>query len=128
MKYDYRKAMYDDIEDYIFTNMKMKELFDMEKDEAFEKLYDEMWVADSVTGNGSGSYTFNAYEAEELICHNFDLWEEACEELGQTAVPFKGAETADVTIRCYLLGEILSEVLDDLYKDKEEILNETETA
>lgn len=27
----------------------------------------------------------------------------------------KGAEACDVTIRCYLLGECLSKVLDDLY-------------
>lgn len=30
-------------------------------------VYDELWIDDSVTGNGSGSYTFNSYKAEENV-------------------------------------------------------------
>lgn len=32
-----------------------------------------------VTGNGSGSYTCDAYEAEENLCHNLDLLKDAAE-------------------------------------------------
>lgn len=32
----------------------------------------------------------------------------------------KGAEACDVTIRCYLLGQAISEVLDEVEKEKEE--------
>ena len=32
-------------------------------------LTNEMFTADSVTGNGSGSYTFNAYEAGSAMWH-----------------------------------------------------------
>lgn len=81
-----------------------------------EKLNDDLWANDSVTGNASGSYTFNTYEAEENLCHNFDLLAEACEafgcDLGEEIK--KGAEHCDFTIRCYLLGSAISEVLDEL--------------
>ena len=64
-------------------------------------------VADSVTGNASGSYTFHAWQAEENICHNFDLLSEAIEEFGGKCDVLKdGAEACDVTIRCYLLSEV----------------------
>ena len=36
---------------------------------------------DSVTGNASGSYTFSAWQAEENLCHNFELLTDALEEL-----------------------------------------------
>ena len=36
-------------------------------DELYETLYDELWVDDSVTGNGSGSYTFNREKAKEYV-------------------------------------------------------------
>lgn len=81
-----------------------------------------MWVDDSVTGNASGSYTFNTYKAEEYICHNLDLLEEAMSEFGCEDVNAleKGAEWCDVTIRCYLLSDILMEVLENIF-EKEQI-------
>ena len=86
------------------------------------KLNDELWVNDSVTGNASGSYTFNTYKAEENLCHNLDELEEACScfgcDLGETIK--KGAEHCDVTIRCYLLGRAISEVLDELEEEFEQ--------
>lgn len=118
-KYDYRKAMREDIEDYINYNVNLEDYDD--RDECFEDIYDEMWVADSVTGNGSGSYFMNAYRAEEAICHNWDLLQEAHEEFGHDGYICieNGAEVADVTIRCYLLNEVLSEVLDAMWEEKE---------
>lgn len=116
-QYDYRAAMYNDIKEYIEENISLADYKD--KDAAFEALNDEMWTADSVTGNGSGSYTFSTWEAEENICHNLDLLGEAIEEFCATDVLSKGAEAADVTIRCYLLGKVLQTVLDELWEDKE---------
>lgn len=86
----------------------------------YEKLYDEMWASDNVTGNGSGSFYFNTWAAEESLCHNLDLLEDACEEFGSDLGEClaKGAENADVTIRCYLLGECLSEVLDETEREE----------
>ena len=84
-----------------------------------EWLNDELWTEDSVTGNGSGSYTFNTYAAEENLCHNYDLLEEACNEFGQDigqAVK-EGAEFCDVTIRCYLLSQAIEEAITELEKE-----------
>ena len=33
----------------------------------FEDFRESCWIDDGVTGNGSGSYTFNRYEAEENV-------------------------------------------------------------
>ena len=78
-----------------------------------------LFTDDSVTGNGSGSYTFSTYEAEENICHNLDLLGEALEEFGSGAdyLITHGAEAADVTIRCYLLGECIAAALEEIEDD-----------
>lgn len=121
-KYDYRQAVRDDILDYIkehdihVTNKNREEV------QGF--LYDTLFVEDSVTGNASGSYTFNTWKAEEYLCHNLDLLAEAIDELGADAGTYKdcieSAETADVVIRCYLLTECLSSVLDELEVEEED--------
>ena len=121
-KYDYRQAVRDDILDYIkehdipVTNKNREEV------QGF--LYDTLFVEDSVTGNASGSYTFNTWKAEEYLCHNLDLLAEAIDEFGADAGTYKdcieSAETADVTIRCYLLTECLSSVLDELEVEEED--------
>lgn len=81
----------------------------------YEELYDQLWTDDAVTGNGSGSYTFNAWEAEENLCHNMALLLEALQEFGgDISYLEKGAEACDVTIRCYLLPQALSEALEEL--------------
>ena len=120
MDYDYREAMRKDINDAIdeyeeWENATITETF-KDKYDAFDHLYDKMWVDDSVTGNASGSYTFNSWQAEEYLAHNLDLLTEALSEFG--GIPnCGGAESCDVTIRCYLLAEMLSEVLDERWEE-----------
>lgn len=115
--YNYYEAVKEDVESALEDDY-YKEIIEnaTDRDEAYEELYDKLWVEDSVTGNASGSYTFNTYKAEENICHNLELLCEAIEEFGGEASEYKrcleSPETADVTIRCYLLGQVLSEVLD----------------
>lgn len=114
--YNYREAMYDDIKEYISENITLSDYDDREDLE--EYLNDTLWTEDSITGNASGSYWFNTYKAEEAICHNWDILAEACNEFCCEAdILNKGAEWADVTIRCYLLGEIIGTVLDEVYDD-----------
>lgn len=120
--YNYMEAMKEDIREYIDDEITLSDFSDREELE--EKLNEDLWMVDSVTGNGSGSYTFNTYMAEEYICHNLDLLAEACEEFG-TVEPLKeGAEYCDVTIRCYLLGQAIGEVLDDMEEELEEAFTE----
>ena len=116
-RYDYREHVLEDVRDYItnhYTREELKELAD-DLDELCEKLHDEMWTADSVTGNGSGSYTFNAWQAEEYLCHNLDLIQEVGKEFG--GLDLTSPESCDVSIRCYLLGECISEILNTDYSD-----------
>lgn len=123
-RYDYREEMAKDIRAYIeedYSTEEIAEKLAYERDDWETELYDNMFIADSVTGNASGSYTCNAWQAEENICHNFDLLDEAIEEFGGGCDVLKdGAETCDVTIRCYLLGEVLNEVLDEMEGEYEE--------
>lgn len=119
MEYDYREAVRNDIIEQVKDGYKENSLrlYKEEGRDALEEyLNDELWIDDQVTGNGSGSYTFNTWEAEENLCHNMDLLAEACDEFGQDVgeAVKRGAEYCDVTIRCYLLGGAISEAIDEL--------------
>lgn len=105
-RYDYERALREDILEYFNEHGVTGFVSDEERD----RLYDEMWVSDSVTGNASGSYTFSTWKAEENLCHNVDLMEEVIDEWGKPD-GFNGAEWWDVSIRCYLLGRVLDEVV-----------------
>lgn len=117
MKYDYFENVKDDVLEYIKENYEKEDYADLD----YNELYDEMFIEDTVTGNASGSYTFNTWKAEENISHNLDLAQEAYESFGCDGVKFEdGAEAIDVTIRCYVLGQVLQEVLDDLESEAED--------
>ena len=117
MKYNYYEAVKNDVKNYVENEIDVKaSLSEVGSVESLiEKLYDDLWIEDSVTGNGSGSYTFNTYEAEENLCHNMDLLKEALQEFG-CGIDYleKGAEACDVTIRCYLLSNAILEVVEEL--------------
>ena len=117
-KYNYREQVKSDILDYIAEN-EIK-VTASKREEVAEQLHDELWANDSVTGNASGSYTCNAWEAEENICHNLDLLKEALEEFGSNIADLDSAEMCDVTIRCYLLGECIYAALDEVEEEEEE--------
>lgn len=80
-----------------------------------DRLCDSLWIDDSVTGNGSGSYTFSSYKASENLVGNFDLASEAIEEFGIPEDPEKllDPEFLDVSIRCYLLSGAIETALED---------------
>lgn len=124
MPYDYREAVKDDVLEYINDEINFEDFDTLEELE--EHLNEVLFTEDSVTGNASGSYTFSTYEAEENICHNMDLLQEALSEFGDTEalVMDFDAEKADVTIRCYLLGECIAaamvEIDEEFYNAHEE--------
>lgn len=120
MSYDYREAVKNDVLDYIKSEIDFADFDSLEELE--EHLNDTLWTVDSVTGNASGSYTFNSWQAEENICHNLDLLGEALTEFGSGAdyLITNGAEAADVTIRCYLLGECIAAALEEIEDEFEE--------
>lgn len=116
--YNYLEAVTSDVLDYIKEEINLDE-WKGNRDGLEEKLNNELWTVDSVTGNASGSYTFNTWEAEENLAHNWDLLAEALDEFGQdgTDALRQGAEAMDVTIRCYLLGQAIAEALDELEEE-----------
>lgn len=116
--YNYLEAVTSDVLDYIKEEINLDE-WKGNREGLEEKLNDELWTVDSVTGNASGSYTFNTWEAEENLAHNWDLLAEALDEFGQdgTDVLRQGAEAMDVTIRCYLLGQAIADALDELEEE-----------
>lgn len=123
MKYNYYKAVKYDvlnaIRDYDFSEFETLEEFE-------EKLNEDLWIDDSVTGNGSGSYTFNRWKAEEYVHDNFDLMHEAAEEFCQeeefkTCLWDEEYENIDVSIRCYLLNGCIAEALEEIKEEFEKV-------
>lgn len=118
-KYDYLSAVESDVREYIENNVNFHDYSDL--DEMKEDLNEKLFVEDSVTGNASGSYTFNNWKAEEYLCHNLDLLAEANEEFGGSSdILSDGAEMCDVTIRCYLLWQAIENVAPDMWQDWED--------
>lgn len=120
-KYDYMDSLKSSINDYLENEVDdyMERLED-DRDDFEMDLFDDLWTVDSVTGNGSGSYTFNSQKAKENVVGNMDLVIEMAsmfdinnEELGKRFMN-EDWEWFDVSIRCYLLGQAISEVLDEL--------------
>lgn len=80
---------------------------------SFEDFRDSCWIDDGVTGNGSGSYTFNRNQAEENVKDLIfsDELLEMFKEFGYERVPLEnGPEFIDVSIRCFLLDEVLNDI------------------
>lgn len=121
MAYDYKTEMFHDIEDYIES-----EYGDTlpNREELEEALNDALWTQDSVTGNGSGSYTFSRAKAAEYVSeggseHLYEAEREGfitTEQIGQYVID-SNWEALDVCIRCYLLGQMIAEVLDAMERD-----------
>lgn len=81
--------------------------------ESWDEAYDGLFVDDSVTGNGSGSYTFNAARARENVrglLYDDEFMSEA-EGAGIGVEVFgRGPEAVDVIARCLALGCVSGEL------------------
>lgn len=120
-KYDYYEEVKTDVLNYIDENeISLSDYEDLEDME--ETLMDTLWAVDSVTGNASGSYTFNRIQAREYVVENLELLSEACSEL---CIPSETVgdklmgeewEWMDVIIRCYVLGVAVSDALEEIEK------------
>ena len=122
-KYNYLEAVTNDAKAAILENMDMWEWHNREELE--ENANDWLWAADEVTGNGSGSYTFNREAAKEYVTRSDDgmdtlrdaVREFDCEHEAFTAFMEEDWEYCDVTIRCYLLGQAISAAIDELEEE-----------
>ena len=122
-KYNYLENVTTAAKTAILENLKYWKFADREELE--EIANDELWVDDSVTGNGSGSYTFNREAAKEYVTRSDDgmdtlrdaVREFDCEHEAFTAFMEEDWEYCDVTIRCYLLGQAISAAIDELEEE-----------
>lgn len=121
-KMTYLEQVKEDIRNYIEENYTTEEITEKmeDRDEFEEMLNDELWTADDVTGNGSGSYTFSRVKAQGNVLNDIETVQEAlrefCVEADTIAKKFLESdwEYFDVTARCYVLGMGISEVLDEI--------------
>lgn len=90
----------------------------------------KLWADDNVTGNRSGHYCHSIKQAEEYLCHNGDLLNEALIGFGlddpETYIFDHGAMACDVAIRLHLLELAISDALDDLEEGGKIIYNKKE--
>ena len=120
---NYLEQMKEDIRNYIDENGII--INSENREEVEEKLNDYLWIDDSVTGNASGSYTFDSYKAKEYVVDNMELVQEMvsefCIDSKTVAEKFinEDWEYFDVSIRCYLLGQAISETLNEIIEEIE---------
>lgn len=123
MEYYYLSAIKEDVKNYIDGEITISDFSD--RDELEDYLNDELWACDSVTGNASGSYTMNRLTARDYVIDNIDELNDAVENLGidKNIIGEKfldeDFEWCDVTIRCNLLSDAISEALDDMEQNNE---------
>lgn len=108
--YNYREEIKKDIVEALKTDYESRD---------FEELNEKMWIDDSITGNASGSYTFDRALAKEYVLSNMEIAIDAFKEFSDIErfamfLENNDYESIDVTIRCYLLSECLQEVLDEM--------------
>lgn len=99
----------------------------------FDDVYDAMWADDSITGNGSGSYTFNRSKAWDNVTGNnwsncllFD--DDFIGELDDMAIDMgdllkQGPEAIDVTARCFALGYARDDI-EQAWNERQEEMQE----
>ena len=127
-RYDYYTAVTNDVIDGIRESISggyldTREYADHEA--LLEHLNDALWTADNVTGNGSGSYTFNSARAAEYVTDNADLVLDMVRDYGIDAATvgehfLNGDwEWFDVSLRCYVLMSAIDDALDALEESGE---------
>lgn len=111
-KYNYKDAIKEDIRDYIKCNYADPGCLDP------ERMYDDLFCNDSVTGNASGSYTCNPAKARRYVMGNEQLVKDAllefCTPPEEAAEHIFDYEWMDVNVRCHLLRECIDEVIEEI--------------
>lgn len=127
-KYNYLEAVKDDVETWLVDNSsQFEKIKDNNKidgvidwDGVKGDLNEILWNEDSITGNGSGSYTFNSEKAREYVLSDGlqyleDLVDEGWltyESIGKDVTNYD-FEVLDVSLRCYFLSQAIEEVITD---------------
>ena len=77
-----------------------------------EDVYEGMWTDDGITGNGSGTYTFSAYDARRNTCELIydEEFLSRIEWMDVVRMLREGPESMDVTARCLALDEVFYDI------------------
>lgn len=121
-KYDYRRAITDDVKDWIINNTDIVEEKNFKDEDLYNWIYDEVFNEDSITGN-SAYYYSTEDNCSEYLKGNFNLIYEAMRELDPNAdglslaYHYEHQDLAryfDCMIRCYLLMECIYTAIEEL--------------
>ena len=126
-KYDYRRAITDDIKDWIVNETDIIEegIKEDRDDDLSNWIYEEVFDEDSVTGNGPYYYGTEDF-CSECLSGNFDILYEAAREFAiddEVNILIKHYEDKDLaryfdcTIRCYLLMECVYAAVEELIQE-----------
>ena len=114
--YNYKEVMGNDVIEAIGEYMECETVSVEDLD--FDTLRDYLLSDDCVTGNGSGSYTMSNALARDYVLDNEELQADVIREFGLDSETIAGKihdwEYWDVSIRCYLLDEVLQYVIEEL--------------
>ena len=119
MKYDYYEAVTEAVRELA------KELYplitDIDADDVADlsdKLYEELWADNLVTGNGGEPIPETDEEAEQFLSMNLSLLARALADFDcydKAVYYLRNPREADVTIRCAILGECCYTVAEELW-------------
>ena len=126
-KYNYRRAIADDIKDWIINDSGLVENGYMEDrdEDLYNWIYEEVFDEDSVTGNGAYYYGTEDF-CSECLSGNFDILYEAAhefaidDEINILIQHYEDKDLAryfDCTIRCYLLMECVYAAVEELIQE-----------
>lgn len=126
--YNYLEAVKEDVKTWLMDNsdqfeeIKSNNEIDgvIDWDGVKDDLNETLWNEDSITGNGSGSYTFNSEKARSYVLDGGlqyleDLANEGWityESIGKDVTNYN-FESLDVALRCYFLSQAIEEVIVD---------------
>ena len=121
-KYNYEEAIINDLKDWLINETNILEQKDLNYEDLFESIYDEAFSIDSITGNG-----YDYYDTEDncskYLAGNIDLLylatRDFCidDDINTLIKHYEDKSLAryfDCTIRCYLLGDCIGKVLEDI--------------
>ena len=118
MAYDYYKEVTDDVIEYLRENRYMMD-DDEDINDVAEEIYDDLIENSDITGNMSGSYTFDSFKAKGYVLDNFDLFKAACDDFGYGYADVgewfldELWETMDVIIREFVLRECVENAINE---------------
>ena len=119
----YGEMMYEDVKEWLYSEMPNDFLDGLSLTESIDKVYDELGDTD-ITGNLTGSYYCNSYRAREMVMEYIDDVARAYMNLGMESefcedVYTQRWEKMDVIARIDVLYQAVSDAVTDFYDDDE---------